>query len=196
EQIPILPGLVFTISCGALSGFHATQSPIISRTIQNEGHGRKVFYGMMIVEAVIAMVWAAATMSMFGDVGGLHAALKAGGPAYVVTRVSTLALGAVGGTLAVFGVIVLPITSGDTAFRSARMIIADYLQIPQSKLGNRLWIAAPLFAASILLAQTDFDVLWRYFNWANQCIAVIAFFVAARYLQGEGKPYGIALIPG
>lgn len=196
DQIPILPGLVLTISCGALSGFHATQSPIISRTIQNERHGRKVFFGMMIAEAVIAMVWAAAAMSMMDGVGGLQAALQAGGPAYVVSQVSTMALGAVGGTLAVFGVIVLPITSGDTAFRSARMIIADYLKVPQRRLRSRLWIALPLFAASVVLTQIDFDVLWRYFNWANQCLAVLAFFVAARYLQLEGKPYAIALIPG
>lgn len=107
-----------------------------------------------------------------------------------------MALGAVGGTLAVFGVIVLPITSGDTAFRSARMIIADYLKVPQRRLRSRLWIALPLFAASVVLTQIDFDVLWRYFNWANQCLAVLAFFVAARYLQLEGKPYAIALIPG
>src|SRR5690606_28039524 len=130
--------LVFTISCGALSGFHATQSPIISRTIQKEAHGRRVFFGMMIAEAVIAMVWAAAAMSLFGDAGGLQAALKEGGPGYVVSRVSVLTLGAVGGALAVLGVIVLPITSGDTAFRSARMIIADYLKIPQSKVRGRL----------------------------------------------------------
>lgn len=196
DQIPILPGLVFTISCGALSGFHATQSPIISRTTQNERHGRKIFFGMMIVEAVIAMVWAAAAMSLFDDVGGLQAALHAGGPGYVVSQVSVMTLGAVGGTLAVLGVIVLPITSGDTAFRSARMIIADYLNIPQGELRRRLWIAAPLFSASVLLTQIDFDVLWRYFNWANQCIAVIAFFVAARYLQTAGKNVTIALVPG
>lgn len=196
DQIPILPGIVFTISCGALSGFHATQSPIISRTTQNERHGRKIFFGMMIAEAVIAMVWAAAAMSLFDGSGGLQAALQAGGPAYVVNQVSIIALGAVGGTLAVFGVVILPITSGDTAFRSARMIIADYVKLPQSKLRNRMWIAVPLFCASIVLTQVDFDILWRYFNWANQCIAVIAFFVATRYLQAEGKNYGIALVPG
>ncbi len=149
-----------------------------------------------MAEAVIAMVWAAAAMSLFDDVGGLQAALHAGGPGYVVSQVSVMTLGAIGGTLAIFGVIVLPITSGDTAFRSARMIIADYLKIPQSKLRSRLWIAAPMFFASILLSQIDFDVLWRYFNWANQCIAVLAFFVAARYLQMAGKNAAIALVPG
>ena len=122
DNVPIFPLLFLTISCGALSGFHATQSPIISRTTQNEKQGRKIFYGMMILEAIIAMIWAAAAMSLF-DGNELNALLKAGGPAAVVSEISMLTLGAIGGTLAIIGVIVLPITSGDTAFRDRKSVV-------------------------------------------------------------------------
>ncbi len=196
ENMPVLPLIFFTITCGALSGFHATQTPIISRTIQREKQGRKIFYGMMIAEGIIAMIWAAAAMSLVGSYGGLNEMLNAGGPGAVVTEVSTLLLGAIGGTIAVLGVVVLPITSGDTAFRSARMIIAEYFQIAQKKISRRLWIALPLFAVSVALTQIDFNILWRYFSWANQGTAVIALFVGAMYLYIARKNYWIALIPG
>ncbi|WML41754.1 carbon starvation CstA family protein [Neobacillus sp. OS1-2] len=193
---PVFPLLFFTISCGALSGFHATQTPIISRTTQNEKQGRKIFYGMMIAEGVIAMIWAAAGMSLFHGYNGLNDILAAGGPGAVVSEASTTLLGAIGGTLAVLGVIVLPITSGDTAFRSARMIIAEYLNIAQQKLSSRLWIAVPLFVISAVLTQMDFNILWRYFSWANQSTAVIALFVGAMYLYIAKKNYFVPLIPG
>ncbi|MBO0958484.1 carbon starvation protein A [Neobacillus sp. MM2021_6] len=193
---PVFPLLFFTISCGALSGFHATQTPIISRTTQNEKQGRKIFYGMMIAEGVIAMIWAAAGMSLFHGYNGLNDILAAGGPGAVVSEASTTLLGAIGGTLAVLGVIVLPITSGDTAFRSARMIIAEYLNIAQQKLSSRLWIAVPLFVISAVLTQMDFNILWRYFSWANQSTAVIALFVGAMYLNIAKKNYFVPLIPG
>ncbi|GKV54995.1 hypothetical protein NCCP2222_09420 [Sporosarcina sp. NCCP-2222] len=196
DNLPIFPLLFLTISCGALSGFHATQSPIISRTTQKEGQGRKIFYGMMIAEAIIAMIWAAAGMSLFNGYNGLNEMLAAGGPGLIVSEASTLMLGAIGGTLAVLGVIVLPITSGDTAFRSARMIIADYFKISQVKMTSRLWIAVPMFVISIALTQVDFNILWRYFSWANQSTAVIALFVGAMYLFIAGKNYWVALIPG
>jgi len=196
EKVPIFPLLFLTISCGALSGFHATQTPIISRTTQHESQGRRIFYGMMIAEGIIAMIWAAAGMSMFNGSSGLNELLAAGGPAAVVSEASTLMLGAVGGTLAILGVIILPVTSGDTAFRSARMIIADYLNISQEKIKNRIWIALPLFAISIALTQIDFTLLWRYFSWANQSTAVIALFVGAMYLYLARKNYWISLIPG
>lgn len=192
----IFPLLFLTISCGALSGFHATQTPIISRTMQNEKHGRKVFYGMMIAEGIIAMIWAAAAMSLFNGPVGLNEILANGGPAAVVSEVSTLMLGAIGGTLAVLGVIVLPITSGDTAFRSARMIIADYIGFAQKKIASRLWIAIPLFVLSFALTKIDFTLLWRYFSWANQSTAVIALWVGAMFLFIAKKNYWIALIPG
>ncbi|RDW16650.1 carbon starvation CstA family protein [Oceanobacillus chungangensis] len=196
EGAAIFPLLFFTISCGALSGFHATQTPIISRTTKKEKEGRKIFYGMMIAEGIIAMIWAAAGMSMFGGYNGLNEILAAGGPGAIVSEASTTLLGAIGGTLAVLGVVVLPITSGDTAFRSARMIIADYLNIAQKRFSSRLWIAAPLFVVSAILTQIDFNLLWRYFNWANQSTAVIALFVGAMYLYIARKNYFVALIPG
>ena len=195
-KLPIFPLLFLTISCGALSGFHATQTPIISRTTQNEKQGRKIFYGMMIAEGIVAMIWAAAGMSLFNGPIGLNELLAAGGPAMIVSEASVLMLGAIGGTLAILGVIILPITSGDTAFRSARMIIADYFKLPQLKMMSRVWIALPLFAISIALTKVDFNILWRYFSWANQSTAVIALFVAAMYLFIAKKNYWIALIPG
>ncbi|MFC4320492.1 carbon starvation CstA family protein [Litchfieldia salsa] len=196
DNAPIFPLLFLTISCGALSGFHATQTPIISRTTQNESQGRKIFYGMMITEGVIAMIWAAAAMSLFDGPVGLNEILATGGTGLVVSEVSTAMLGAIGGTLAVLGVIILPITSGDTAFRSARMIIADYLKISQKKIASRLWIAVPLFIISFALTKIDFTLLWRYFSWANQSTAVIALWVAAMYLFIAKKNYWIAMIPG
>lgn len=196
DNAPILPLLFFTITCGALSGFHATQTPIISRTTQKEKQGRKIFYGMMIAEGIIAMIWAAAAMSLFGGSNGLGDVLAAGGPGAVVSEISTVILGAVGGTIAVLGVVVLPITSGDTAFRSARMIIAEYFNVAQKKISSRLWIAIPLFGISVVLTQIDFNLLWRYFSWANQATAVIALFVGAMYLYIARKNYWIALIPG
>ncbi|WP_413615664.1 carbon starvation protein A [Halomonas cupida] len=195
EGAPIFPLLFLTISCGALSGFHATQTPIISRTTENESSGRKIFYGMMITEGVIAMIWAAAAMSLFHGEQSLASVLAAGGPAAVVSEVSVSMLGAIGGTLAVLGVIVLPITSGDTAFRSARMIIADYLKVDQKPILKRLLVAAPLFVLSAALTQVDFTLLWRYFSWANQTTAVIALWVATMYLVLSRKPHLITSLP-
>jgi carbon starvation protein CstA len=194
DNLPIFPLLFLTISCGALSGFHATQSPIISRTTQSEKQGRQIFYGMMIAEAIIAMIWAAAAMSLFSG-NELNEILAAGGPAAVVSEVSIRMLGAFGGTLAVIGVIILPITSGDTSFRSARMIIADYFNIAQKKVANRLWIAIPLFVLSFALTKIDFSLLWRYFSWANQSTAMIALWVGAMYLLLKKKPHWVASIP-
>ncbi|MBM7579534.1 carbon starvation CstA family protein [Jeotgalibacillus terrae] len=192
--LAVFPLLFLTISCGALSGFHATQSPIISRTTQKESQGRKIFYGMMILEGIIAMIWAAAGMALFSG-EGLNEVLAAGGPAAVVREVSITTLGAIGGTLAILGVIVLPITSGDTAFRSARMIIADYIKVGQKKISNRLWIALPLFVISVVLTQVDFNLLWRYFSWANQSTAMIALWVGAMYLALQRKNFWIAAVP-
>ncbi|MGO2243071.1 MAG: carbon starvation CstA family protein [Halomonas sp.] len=195
EAAPIFPLLFLTISCGALSGFHATQTPIISRTTQNETNGRKIFYGMMITEGVIAMIWAAAAMSLFYGDQTLSDVLAAGGPAAVVSEVSTTMLGAVGGTLAILGVIVLPITSGDTAFRSARMIIADYVKVDQKPIVKRIMVALPLFVVSYALTHMDFTLLWRYFSWANQTTAVIALWVGTMYLVLSRKPHLITSIP-
>ncbi|UJA80771.1 carbon starvation protein A [Bacillus cereus] len=194
DHEPIFPLLMLTITCGALSGFHATQSPIISRTLQTEKHGRYVFFGMMIAEAIIAMIWAAAAMSIF-SYGELNELIKSGTPAAVVSEISKTMLGAVGGTIAVIGVIVLPITSGDTAFRAARSIIADYFNFEQTKLKNRLIIAIPLFVIAYGLTKIDFTLLWRYFSWANQSTAAIALWIGTMYLFIKGKPYVVSLIP-
>ncbi|MBJ2175954.1 carbon starvation protein A [Aureibaculum sp. A20] len=194
KGIPYYPVIFLTISCGALSGFHATQSPIISRTINNEKDGRKVFYGMMILEAVIAMIWAAAAMSILnGD--SLNELLQNGGPAAVVNKIAVVSLGTIGGTIAVLGVIVLPITSGDTSFRAARMIIADYLKIDQKVLKNRFMVAIPLFIISYILTSMDFQLLWRYFSWANQVTASIALWIGAIYLYQKKTYFMIALAP-
>lgn len=195
DHISIIPGLFFTISCGALSGFHATQSPIISRTTQNEKQGRFIFYGAMVTEGFIAMIWAAAAMALF-DGKTLDQIIAAGTPSAAVSEISLTLLGAIGGTLAILGVIVLPITSGDTAFRSLRMIIADYIHLLQKSLKNRFVVAIPIFLISTALMFIDFNVLWRYFNWANQATATIALFISAAYLMLKDKEYFSALIPG
>lgn len=194
DKLAIFPILFLTITCGALSGFHATQSPLISRTVQKESQGRYVFYGMMIAEGIIAMIWAAASMSLFNGVD-LNALINEGTASAVVNEVSTTLLGAIGGTIAVLGVIVLPITSGDTAFRAARSVIADYIKFDQKKLLNRLMIAVPLFVVSMILTQVDFNILWRYFSWANQSTAALALWIATMYMLIKGKNYWMSLIP-
>ena len=193
---PIWPLVFITIACGAISGFHATQSPMVARVVNNEREGRRIFYGMMIAEGAIALVWAAAAMSFFGGSVGLQEALaKFGGTAGVVRQVSISMLGAVGGTLAILGVVVLPITSGDTAFRGARLLIADYLGMNQSKIASRLKIAIPLFVIGFLISTVDFNFIWRYFSWANQTTAMIMLWAAASYLYQENKFHWIASVP-
>lgn len=195
NNVPLLPGLFFTISCGAMSGFHATQSPIISRTVEEEEEGRFVFYGAMITEGVIAMIWAAAAMALFN--GQTLADIIAEGTASLaVSEIAYTLLGTIGGTLAILGVIVLPITSGDTAFRSLRMIIADYVKLPQGTYRNRFMISLPIFAVSLALMFIDFNLLWRYFTWANQATAVIALFVSSSYLFLKDRNYHLTLAPG
>lgn len=196
KNAPIWPLLFITIACGAISGFHATQSPLIARTIENEKQGRKIFYGMMIGESAIALVWAAAGMAVFGGTGGLQEALATGGgPAGVVRTVSITLLGGIGGTLAIMGVIILPITSGDTAFRGARMVIADFFKMSQKEMSKRLLISVPLFVIAYGLSRIDFNFLWRYFSWANQTTAMILLWAAAVFLVQEKRFHWIATIP-
>ena len=164
---PIFPALFFTISCGAISGFHATQAPMVSRTSTNEREGRFLFYGMMIAEGVIAMIWAGASMALF-DGQTLSQMIDAGTPSSVVNQVSTMLLGNVFGTVAIIGVIVLPISSGLSAFRSLRTILADYMNIKQDSMKKILMMTIPLFVISFFLTKVDFNLIWRYFNWANQ----------------------------
>lgn len=193
--LAIFPALFFTISCGAMSGFHATQAPLVSRTTTDEREGRFTFYGMMIAEGVIAMVWAAAAMTLF-DGQTLGEMINAGTASLVVNEVSLLLLGSVLGTAAIMGVIVLPISSGLSAFRSLRTIVADYLNIKQDTITKILAITIPLYLISFFLTQVDFNNLWRYFNWANQVTAVIALFVSTRYLYLKDKNYWVTIVPG
>lgn len=193
--LAIFPALFFTISCGALSGFHATQAPLVSRTSKNEREGRFTFYGMMIAEGVLAMIWAAAAMTLF-DGQTLSEMINAGTASLVVNEVSIMLLGSVFGTAAIIGVIVLPISSGLSAFRSLRTIAADYLNIKQDTIVKILAVTIPLYVVSFFLTQVDFNLLWRYFNWANQVTAVISLLVSTRYLYLKNKNYWITFIPG
>lgn len=195
EGIAIFPALFFTVSCGAMSGFHATQAPMVSRTSTNEREGRFTFYGMMIAEGIIAMIWAGASMALF-DGQTLSNMIAAGTPSVVVNEVSILLLGNVLGTIAIFGVIVLPISSGLSGFRSLRNILADYINIKQDTLAKVLRITIPLFILSFILTLVDFNILWRYFNWANQVTAVVSLLVSTRYLFLKDKNYLVTFIPG
>lgn len=197
-NLPVWPFMFITVACGAISGFHATQSPMMARCMKSEKNGKVVFYGAMIAEAVIALVWAAAGVAFYGTTGGLSSALASMGQSGVVYDISTGLLGAAGGILAIVGVVACPITSGDTAFRSARLIIAEWLHIDQKQLTKRLWITIPLLGIGTILTQLDFDILWRYFSWSNQTLAMIALWACAAYLciHAKNKLYSfVAAIP-
>lgn len=201
-QGPIFPCLFITIACGAISGFHATQSPLMARCIKSEKQGRPLFYGAMITEGVVALIWA--TVASYFFYGG--AAAELGVPATlqapeVVTTVSKGWLGLFGGILAILGVVVAPITSGDTALRSARLIIAEFLHIEQHTKLKRLYICVPLFTATLCLLwfnisnQDGFNLIWNYFGWANQTLAVFTLWTITVYLVRQGKPFFFTLIP-
>ena len=187
EGLPVWPFMFVTVACGAISGFHATQSPMMSKCIRSEKAGRKVFYGAMILESVIALIWAAAGVAFYGGTQILQEALNGSGQSGVVYEISTGMLGNIGGILAIIGVVVCPITSGDTAFRSARLILAEWTKLDQKKIRSRLLITIPLLAVSAVLTQLDFNVLWRYFSWSNQTLAMIALWVATYYLIRNNK---------
>lgn len=201
---PIFPCLFITIACGAISGFHGTQSPLMARCIDNEKLGRPIFYGSMITEGIVALVWAAVSSWFFFD-GGAEAVgsgLSAAAPT-VVTKVSESWLGIFGGILAILGVVAAPITSGDTAFRSSRLILADFFHSDQKIIRNRLLIAIPMFlGASALLwfnvANEDgFNIIWRYFGWANQTLAAFTLWTATVYLVLHKKDlsYLVTFLP-
>jgi len=197
EETPIFPILFITIACGAISGFHATQSPLMARCLKNEKAGRKVFYGAMITEGIVALIWAAAAMAFFGNVEGLNVAMEANGnnAAWAANEISLNMLGKVGGVLAVLGIVAAPITSGDTAFRSARLILADTFKLNQKKLINRLYLSLPLFIIAFVLTQIDFAIIWRYFAWSNQTMATIVLWAITAYLIYTKKMYIVTLIP-
>jgi carbon starvation protein CstA len=187
--------MFITIACGAISGFHSTQSPMMARCIANERYGRPVFYGAMVGEGIIALIWATLGMSFYKGPAALNAMLAKGGPATVVNDVSIALLGTAGGALAIIGVVILPITSGDTAFRAARLIIADFLKYSQKPLLPRLYLAVPLFVVGFAISKTNFDVLWRYFGWANQTLAMLVLWAAAAYMARRQKAHWVATIP-
>ena len=182
DKLPVWPYMFVTVACGAISGFHATQSPIISKCITSEKEGRKIFYGAMISESVIALIWAAGGMAFYGSTHVLNDSITAMGQSGVVYEISKGMLGTIGGILAVLGVIICPISSGDTAFRSARLIISEIIGADQKKLANRLIITIPLLGAGALLTQLNFNSLWRYFAWSNQTLAMISLWIATSYL--------------
>lgn len=198
DKLPIIPTLCISIACGAISGFHATQSPLMARCITDEKQARPIFFGAMIAESVIALIWAAVAMAFFGGVEGLNGymvanASDAGG---AVSHISSTTLGQLGSILALLGVAIAPITSGDTAFRSARLIVADMLNIEQRSVVKRLAISLPLFAIGIGIAFIDFDVIWRYFAWSNQALAVITLWMITAWLMRRRSGASvIALVP-
>ncbi|MBK7029512.1 MAG: carbon starvation protein A [Bacteroidales bacterium] len=197
ETFPIFPMLFVTIACGAISGFHSTQSPLMARCITNEKYGRRVFYGAMITEGLVALIWAAVAMSFFGGVKQLNGVLAEhhGNAAWIVNEISNSLLGKFGGVLAIIGVVAAPITSGDTAFRSARLIVADFINLRQDIIRNRLYITIPLFILGFLLTMVDFSIIWRYMAWSNQTLATIVLWTITVYLFKERKLYWVMLIP-
>lgn len=203
----LVPMLFIVVSCGAISGFHSTQSPMMARCLKNEKYARPVFYGAMIAEGVVAMIWAAAAMAYFGGPEGLNRAATDGimvdgvltkvTPAVAVNMICSSWLGKAGAVIAVLGVVVCPITSGDTAFRSLRLTISEILHNDQKPIKNRLLVSSPLFAIAIavILSDIDFDTIWKYFGITNQIIATIILWTGAAYLIKSGKGHWICSVP-
>ncbi len=192
---PIWPLLFITISCSAISGFHCTQSPLIARCVANECQGRSVFYGSMIIEGIIGLIWCTLGMSFYNSPEALNTVITAGSPSAVVAEVSQGLLGAFGGALAIAAVIILPITSGDTAFRSTRLIVAETFKMDQGKSSKRLLIAIPLFILGYIISTQNFSTIWRYFGFANQSLSCLMLWTAAVYLAQRAKLHWIATIP-
>lgn len=197
EKYPLFPMLFVTIACGAISGFHSTQSPLMARCISNEMDGKKVFMGAMITEGIVALIWAAVAMAFFGGIEQLAETMSEEGhnAAWVVNIICNTMLGKIGGILAIFGVVAAPITSGDTAFRSARITIADSFNIDQSKLIKRLYVTIPMFVIAFVLTKVNFAIIWRYFGWSNQVLATIVLWAATVYMKDRGSKFIFVLIP-
>ncbi|MGN0009628.1 MAG: carbon starvation protein A [Desulfovibrionaceae bacterium] len=193
--LPIWPLLFITIACGAISGFHATQSPMMARCMASEKDGRLLFYGPMIAEGVLGLIWVTLGLSFYQSPEALAAVIKAGSPTLVVKEISVALLGPVGGVLALLGVVVLPISTGDTAFRSARLLVADTFSISQQTTNSRVLVALPIFLAGIALTFVDFSVIWRYFGWANQTMSCVTLWSISVYLARRGRQHWISTIP-
>ena len=205
ESNILVPMLFIVISCGAISGFHSTQSPLMARCLKNEKYARPVFYGAMIAEGIVAMIWATAAMAYFGGPEGLNSAMSDGimidgvltkvTPAIAVDMVCKSWLGKVGAVIAVIGVVVCPITSGDTAFRSLRLTIADFFKSDQKPISRRLIVCIPIFALAYFCCKMDFSTVWNYVGIGNQVLAVIVLWTAAAYLISRGKPHWMCSLP-
>ena len=190
---PMWPFMFITVACGAISGFHATQSPMMARCMTDERQGRKVFYGAMISEGIIALIWAAAGVSCYES---SQALLSAGaGSSTVVYEICQTTMGKVGSVVALLGVIVCPVSSGDTAYRSARLTLADWFSLDQSDYRKRLVLTVPLLLAGALICRMDYNIVWRYFSWSNQTLAMITLWAASVYLRKEGKNWRFTAVP-
>lgn len=193
---PIFPMMFVSIACGAISGFHATQSPMMARCLTNERLARPIFYGAMVAEGIVALIWAAAAITFTGGYEQLNHYMAAGGGAGALVKdISVTWLGALGGLLALLGVIAAPISTGDTALRSARLIVADFMRLDQTRVWRRLAVSVPLFAAVFVVMMIDFNVLWRYFAWCNQSLAVFTLWAVTVYLARNRSFYWITLLP-
>lgn len=197
EAHPVFPMMFVSIACGAISGFHATQSPMMARCLKNERLARPIFYGAMVAEGLVALIWAAAAIAFTGGYEGLKEYMAADGHAAgsLVTDISLTWLGTAGGILAILGVVAAPITTGDTALRSTRLIVADVMKIDQAHIGKRLLVSLPIFAVTYLIMLIDFNTLWRYFAWSNQTLAVFTLWAVTVYLARHGKAYIMTLLP-
>lgn len=195
---PIWSVMFITVACGAISGFHATQSPLMARCMKSEKQGHFVFYGAMVCEGVIALIWAAAGCSLYAVTGGLNTGLQealANGQSAAIYDVCKKTMGGIGIALAMLGVIACPITSGDTAFRSARLVVADWFKIDQKAYASRLKLCIPLLAAGAIIGHLDYTIVWRYFSWTNQTLAMIVLWTASMYLYKEKKNYWLTAVP-
>lgn len=195
QGLPVFPLMFVTIACGALSGFHATQSPLMARCLKNEKYGRSIFYGAMITEGIVALMWATLGMAFYGGSEGLNATISQSGPGGVVSEISKGFLGDIGGMCAVLAVVLLSITSGDTAFRSARLTIGDYWLKENKTIKKRLLISSLVLSGGIAMSFFDLTVIWTYFGWANQCLAMMTLWMATFYLEKHKKCYWLTLVP-
>lgn len=197
DVTPVFPMVCISIACGAISGFHATQSPMMARCLKSEKYGRPIFYGAMISEGIVALIWAAAAIAFTGGYDGLNAYLANEGAdaGMLVKDVCSTWLGTFGGILAVLGVIAAPVTTGDTALRSLRLMIADWAGLSQRSFSKRLMVALPVIAIILVIMQLDFSVLWRYFAWANQTLSIFTLWTCSVWLARRGKFYWITMIP-
>jgi len=193
----LFPMLFIVISCGAISGFHSTQSPMMARCIKKESLGRSVFYGAMITEGIVACIWATVAINYFGNTEGLNQVFieKGSNPAWIVNEVCNTWFGKTGAIIAIIGVIACPITTGDTAFRSARLTLAEMLKINQQKLQNRIFVCLPLFIIGFILSQLNFSTIWKYLGLSNQILATIFLWTIAVYLSANKKFHWVATLP-